>query len=168
MLVANARACRRCSAFLRQRPPETPHALSVVSQNEGYSTENSRTLFIRGDDRQIMSYCWRTPKSRRFCSAYFFFELRGAWEILYRTVVKDAAWIAELLRHGLLRGRCIPSKPPRQLRELTRYRSILVQDRARVLNRLQAVLEDANLKRASVVTDTSGVSAWALVAAILA
>jgi len=56
-----------------------------------------------------------------------------------KTDVKDAAWIAELLRHGLLRGSFIPSKPHRQLRELTRYRSTLVQERARTLNRLQAV-----------------------------
>src|SRR5215468_5995169 len=85
-----------------------------------------------------------------------------------KTDVKDAAWIAELLRHGLLRGSFIPSKPQRQLRELTRYRSTLVQEHARTLNRLQAVLEDANLKLASVVTDISGVSARAMLAAILA
>jgi transposase len=85
-----------------------------------------------------------------------------------KTDVKDAAWIAELLRHGLLRGSFIPSKPQRQLRELTRYRSTLVQDHARTLNRLQAVLEDANLKLASVVTDISGVSARAMLEAILA
>jgi len=84
-----------------------------------------------------------------------------------KTDVKDAAWIAELLRHGLLRGSFIPSKPQRQLRELTRYRSTLVQDHARTLNRLQAVLEDANLKLASVVTDLYGVSARAMLAAIL-
>ena len=69
------------------------------------------------------------------------------------TDVKDAAWSAELLRHGLRRGSCIPSKPQRQLRELTRYRSTLVQNHARPLNRLQAVLEDAHLKLASGVTD---------------
>jgi transposase len=85
-----------------------------------------------------------------------------------KTDVKDAAWIAELLRHGLLRGSFIPSKPQRQLRELTRYRSRLVQDHARTLNRLQAVLEDANLKLASVVTDIAGVSARAMLEAILA
>ncbi len=85
-----------------------------------------------------------------------------------KTDVKDAAWIAELLRHGLLRGSFIPSNPQRQLRELTRYRSTLVQDRARTLNRLQAVLEDANLKLASVVTDIYGVSARAMLEAILA
>ena len=56
-----------------------------------------------------------------------------------KTDVKDAEWIAELLRHGLLRGSFIPSKPQRQLRELTRHRTMLVQDRARVINRLQAV-----------------------------
>jgi transposase len=85
-----------------------------------------------------------------------------------KTDVKDAAWIAALLRHGLLRGSFIPSKPQRQLRELTRYRSTLVQDHARTLNRLQAVLEDANLKLASVVTDIAGVSARAMLEAILA
>ena len=85
-----------------------------------------------------------------------------------KTDVKDATWIAELLRHGLLRGSFIPSKPQRQLRELTRYRSTLVQDHARALNRLQAVLEDANLKLASVVTDIYGVSARAILEAILA
>jgi len=85
-----------------------------------------------------------------------------------KTDVKDAAWLAELLRHGLLRGSFIPSKPQRQLRELTRYRSTLVQERARTLNRLQAVLEDAHLKLASVVTDINGVSARAMLEAILA
>src|SRR5262249_56690245 len=85
-----------------------------------------------------------------------------------KTEVKDAAWLAELLRHGLLRGSFIPSKPQRQLRELSRYRSTLVQERARTLNRLQAVLEDANLKLASVVTAINGVSARVMLAAILA
>jgi hypothetical protein len=56
-----------------------------------------------------------------------------------QTDVKDAVWIAELLRHGLWRGSCIPSRPQRQLRELTRYRRTLVQDRTRARNRLQAV-----------------------------
>jgi transposase len=85
-----------------------------------------------------------------------------------KTDVKDAVWIAELLRHGLLRGSFIPSKPQRQLRELTRYRMTLVQDRARVINRLQAVLEDANIKLAAVVTDIRGVSARAMLEALIA
>jgi len=65
-------------------------------------------------------------------------------------------------------GAFSPSKPQRQLRELTRYRSTLVQDRALTLNRLQAVLEDANLKRASVVTNIYGVSARAMLEALIA
>jgi transposase len=85
-----------------------------------------------------------------------------------KTDVKDAEWIAELLRHGLLRGSFIPAKAQRQLRELTRYRTTLVQDRARVINRLQAVLEDANIKLAAVVTDIRGVSARAMLEALIA
>jgi transposase len=85
-----------------------------------------------------------------------------------KTAVKDAEWIAELLRHGLLRGSFIPAKPQRQLRELTRHRTTLVQDRARVINRVQAVLEDANIKLASVVTDIRGVSARAMLEALIA
>jgi transposase len=56
-----------------------------------------------------------------------------------KTAVKDAEWMAERLRHGLIRGSFMPSKPQRQLRELTRHRTTLVQDRARAVNRLQAV-----------------------------
>jgi transposase len=85
-----------------------------------------------------------------------------------KTDVKDSEWIAELLRHGLLRGSFIPAKPQRQLRELTRHRATLVQDRARVINRVQAVLEDANIKLASVVTDIRGVAARAMLEALIA
>lgn len=85
-----------------------------------------------------------------------------------KTDVKDAEWIADLLRHGLLRASFIPAKPQRQLRELTRHRTTLVQDRARVINRLQTVLEDANITLASVVTEIRGVSARAMLAALIA
>ena len=76
-----------------------------------------------------------------------------------KTDVKDAEWLADLLRHGLLRASFIPAPPQRQLRDLTRYRIHLVDERARLINRLQAVLEDANIKLASVVTDVRGLSA---------
>ena len=85
-----------------------------------------------------------------------------------KTDVKDAAWIADLLRHGLLRGSFIPSRPQRHLRDLTRHRTLLVQERARTINRLQTVLEDANIKLASVVTDIRGVSARAMLEAMIA
>jgi transposase len=76
-----------------------------------------------------------------------------------KTDVKDAEWLADLLRHGLVRASYIPAPAQRQLRDLTRYRIHLVDERARLINRLQAVLEDANIKLASVVTDIRGLSA---------
>ena len=79
-----------------------------------------------------------------------------------KTDVKDAAWLADLLRHGLLRGSFIPPQPQRDLRDLTRQRTNLVQDRATVVNRLQKVLEWANLKLTAVATDVTGVSARAM------
>ncbi len=84
-----------------------------------------------------------------------------------KTDVKDAEWIADLLRHGLLKGSFIPPLPQRDLRDLTRQRTNLVQDRARVVNQLQKVLEWANLKLSVVVTDIMGVSARAMLAAII-
>ncbi len=84
-----------------------------------------------------------------------------------KTDVKDAEWIADLLRHGLLRGSFIPAPAQRHLRDLTRYRTHLVEERARLTNRLQAVLEDANVKLTSVVTDIRGASARAILEALL-
>jgi transposase len=84
-----------------------------------------------------------------------------------KTDIKDAEWIADLLQHGLLRPSFIPPAPQRELRELTRYRSSLVADCARIINRFQKVLEDTNLKLASVVTDVTGVSARAILRAYL-
>lgn len=85
-----------------------------------------------------------------------------------KTDVRDAEWIAELLRHGLLRASVIPDAAQRALRDLTRHRTTQVQERARLVNRLQKVLEDANLKLAAVATDVLGVSARAMLEALLA
>jgi transposase len=82
--------------------------------------------------------------------------------------IKDAEWIAELLQHGLVRGSFIPDQPQRGLRELTRYRATLVQERARVVQRLQKVLEETNLKLGSVITDITGVSGRAILGALVA
>jgi transposase len=84
-----------------------------------------------------------------------------------KTDVKDAEWLADLLRHGLLRGSFIPPQPQRDLRDLTRQRTNLVQDRVTVVNRLQKVLEWASIKLTSVATDVTGVSARAMLEAIL-
>jgi transposase len=85
-----------------------------------------------------------------------------------KTDVKDAQWIAELLQHGLLSASFIPSAPQRELRALVRYRTHLVDERTREINRVHQVLEDANLKLASVATDIMGVSGRAMLAAIIA
>src|SRR5581483_12486178 len=70
----------------------------------------------------------------------------------HKTDVKDSEWLADLLRHGLLKASFIPPQPIRQLRELTRYRKSLIQERAQEVNRLQKVLETANIKLAAVAT----------------
>src|SRR5260370_11279257 len=75
-----------------------------------------------------------------------------------KTDVKDSQWLADLLRHGLLSASFIPPAPIRQLRDLTRYRKTLVQERAQEINRLQKVLETAHIKLASVATDVLGKS----------
>jgi transposase len=84
-----------------------------------------------------------------------------------KTDVKDAEWIADLLRHGLLKASFIPPLPQRDLRDLTRQRTNLVQERVRVVNQLQKVLEWANLKLSAVVTDVLGVSARAMLETII-
>jgi len=76
-----------------------------------------------------------------------------------KTDVTDSEWIADLLKHGLLKGSYIPSREQRELKELVRYRRSMIDERARELNRLQKVLEGANIKLGSVVSDINGVSA---------
>lgn len=76
-----------------------------------------------------------------------------------KTDVKDAEWIADLLQHGLLQASYIPDKDQRELRELVRYRRSLVGERNRELNRLQKMLEGANIKISGTITDINGKSA---------
>jgi transposase len=85
-----------------------------------------------------------------------------------KTDVNDAEWLAQLLRHGLLRGSFMPDRPGRELRELTRYRSSLKRERTAEVNRLQKTLEGANIKLASVVSDVTGVSARAMLRELVA
>jgi transposase len=84
-----------------------------------------------------------------------------------KTDVLDAEWLAECFQLGLLKASFIPPAPVRELRDLTRYRTSLIRERARTANRLQKVLEDANIKLAGVVTDIQGVSAWAMLQSIV-
>ncbi|MBA3441296.1 MAG: IS110 family transposase [Pyrinomonadaceae bacterium] len=84
-----------------------------------------------------------------------------------KTDVRDAQWLAELLQHGLLRASFIPSVPIRELRDLVRHRSNFVRERATLVNRVQKVLEAANIKLASVATDVLGVSGRRMLEAII-
>src|SRR5438874_12658506 len=84
-----------------------------------------------------------------------------------KTDVRDSEWLADLLRHGLLRASFIPPAPIRAIRELTRYRKTLVQQRADQANRVQKTLDGANLKLAAVAADILGASGRAMFAALL-
>jgi transposase len=85
-----------------------------------------------------------------------------------KTDVGDCEWIADLLRHGLLKGSFVPNRTQRELRELTRYRTTLMQERAAEVNRLQKTLEGANIKLAAVATDVLGKSGRQILEALVA
>ncbi len=85
-----------------------------------------------------------------------------------KTDVKDCQWIAQLLQCGLLKASFVPPQPIRELRDLTRQRTQLIQERAAAANRIQKVLEDANVKLASVATDVLGVSGRDMLEALIA
>jgi len=85
----------------------------------------------------------------------------------HKTDIKDSEWLADLLRHGLLQASFIPPQPVHDVRELTRYRQTLVQERAQEVLRVQKVLESANVKLASVATDVLGKSGRAMLEALV-
>ena len=84
-----------------------------------------------------------------------------------KTDVKDCQWLAQLLQAGLLKGSFIPERPQRELRDLTRHRSQLVAEKNRAANRIQKILEDANIKLASVATDILGASGRDMLRALI-
>ncbi len=83
-----------------------------------------------------------------------------------KTDVKDAEWIADLLRHGLVRASFIPERPQRELRELVRYRKTVVEQRSHLVQRIQKLLEGANIKLSDVASDIVGVSGTAMLRAL--
>ena len=85
-----------------------------------------------------------------------------------KTDVKDAQWIAQLLQHGLLKASFVPDMQQRDLRDLTRYRTKLIQTRSQEINRIQKVLEDANIKLGSVASDVMGVSGREMIEQLIA
>jgi hypothetical protein len=84
-----------------------------------------------------------------------------------KTDVTDCEWIADLLAHGLLKGSFIPPKPIRELRDLTRYRKSLIDERVREMNRLHKLLQSANIKLSSVASDVMGMSGRKMLEALL-
>lgn len=84
-----------------------------------------------------------------------------------KTDVNDATWLADLLAHGLIRASFVPGRPIQQLRDLTRTRKQLVRQRTRFVQRIQKVLEDTNLKIASVISDITGVSGRRILEALI-
>jgi transposase len=84
-----------------------------------------------------------------------------------KTDVSDAAWLAELGAHGLVRGSFVPPEPIRQLRDLTRTRTTITWERSREIQRLEKLLEDAGIKLSSVASDICGVSGRAMLAALI-
>jgi transposase len=85
-----------------------------------------------------------------------------------KTDVRDSEWLADLLRHGLLRASFVPDRPQRELRELTRYRTTLVRERSAEVNRLQKTLEGANIKLGAVASSLAGRSAREMIEGLLA
>ena len=90
-------------------------------------------------------------------------NLRG-----HKTDMKDCWWLAHLLRHGMIRPSYIPSRRIRELRDLTRYRAVLVDERTREKSRLEKELEDAGIKLSLVASDPLGVSGRAMLEALIA
>jgi transposase len=84
-----------------------------------------------------------------------------------KTDVKDAEWIAELIEHGLVRPSFVPPEPIRQLRDLTRYRTEIIRERTREIQRLEKLLEDTGIKLSVVVSDLTGKSARAMLEALI-
>jgi transposase len=104
--------------------------------------------------------------------------LEGTFEVLpvnaqhvkavpgHKTEIKDAAWLDDLLQHGLLRASFMPPVAQRELRDLTRYCSTFIQERVTLINRVQKLLQDANIKLAAVRSDVTGVSEGVILAVL--
>lgn len=106
--------------------------------------------------------CWKTSLSSSWRTALQIRSVPGR-----KSDVNDAMWIADLLAHGLIRGSFVPPAPIHELRDLTRTRKQLVREVAQHTLRIQKVLEDANLKLTSVLSDVLGMSGRAMIEAII-
>jgi len=124
-------------------------------------------------------YTWRNRVLQRALERLELPDAKVSWAVLRGrdggnttllpdTDIKDSEWIADLLRHGLLKASFIPPKPIRDLRDLVRTHTHLVQERNRHINRIHKILETANIKLGSVVSDVVGKSARQMLEALIA
>jgi len=160
---------------------ETVVACVIVPAADGKAVKETRTFnTMTGDLRALAEWVKQmqcTHVAMESTGVYWkpvYNLMEGQFEILVvnaehlkkiagrKTDVADAEWIADLLRHGLLKGSFIPSAQQRAWRDLTRYRTRLTDDRTREVNRVQKVLEGANIKLASVASNVMGVSGRAM------
>ncbi len=163
------------------------HKKSVVACILTPETKETRTFSTMTDDllqlKEWLSECGVAHVAMESTGVYWkpvYNLLEGHFTLLVvnayhiknvpgrKTDVKDAEWIADLLRHGLVRGSFIPDREQRELRELVRYRRSLIQERSEVVNRIQKVLEGANIKFSAVATDVVGASGRAILEAMIA
>src|SRR6266540_315179 len=161
-------------------------ACVIVSETKGPPRKEIRTFGTMTDDLLALAD-WLASKAvthvaMESTGVYWkapFNLLEGQFDLLLanaqhikavpgrKTDVGDAEWIADLLRHGLLRPSFIPDRAQRALRDLTRTRTSLIDERSAAVRRLQKVLEDANIKLSGVATDVMGVSGRAMLTALL-
>jgi len=166
---------------------KTVMACVIIPGADGQVVKNKRSFGTMSEDLQALSIWLKddgvTTVAMESTGVYWkpvYNLLEGQFDILVvnaqhmkaltgrKTDVADAEWIADLLRHGLLKGSFIPSTLQRELRDLTRYRTKLGDERTSEVNRLQKVLEDANIKIASVMSDIMGMSGRAILGQLLA
>jgi transposase len=175
---------RGCGIDVHKR---TVVACVIIPGPDGQPVKETRTFATMTEDLEglghWLSECGVTHVAMESTGVYWkpvYNLLDGRFEVLVvnaehvkalsgrKTDVADAEWIADLLRHGLLKGSFIPSALLRELRDLTRYRTKLGDERKSEVNRLQKVLEDANIKLASVATDVIGASGRAILNELVA
>jgi transposase len=175
---------RCCGLDLHKR---TVVACLLTPGPRGKPTQEVRTFGTMTDDLLALSD-WLTAagcthvamESTGVLWKPIFNLLEGGFELLLvnahhvkavpgrKTDVRDSEWLADLLRHGLLRGSFVPDRPQRELRELTRYRTTLVRERSAEVNRLQKTLEGANIKLGAVASSLAGRSAREMIEGLLA
>jgi transposase len=162
-------------------------ACSIVPGRDGQPRKQVRTFGSMSDDLEKLS-SWLTEQgvshvAMESTGSFWkpvFNVLEDRFELLLinaqhlkavpgrKTDVKDAEWIADLLRHGLVKPSFVPDREQRELRELVRYRTSLIQERTAAANRLHKVLEGANVKLASVASDILGRSGREMLEALVA